>query len=145
MIIMMEYAKRIVLGIFLLLIVSLNWSCSSDDNGMDYRFVSLRIIDADLPVSFQLNETYEIGVTYLLPNGCTELEGFDVIADDTTVRRVVAIGTERLEGVCTQEVAEVETSFRFICLYSDTYLFRFYTGMNEEGEPQYLQYEVPVN
>lgn len=141
----MEYAKRFVPGIFLLLALSLNLSCSSDDDEMDYRFVSLPIVEADLPVSFQLNETYEIGVTYVLPNSCSALEGFDVIAEDQTVRRVVAIGTEELNGTCTTEIRELETSFRFICLYSDTYLFRFYSGMNEEGEPQYIEYEVPVN
>ncbi len=142
---MMENAKRFVPGILLLLLLSLNLGCSSDDDEMDYRFVSLPIVAADLPVSFQLNETYDIGVTYVLSNSCSALEGFDVIAEDQTVRRVVAIGTEELNSECTGAIQELETSFRFICLYSDTYLFRFYSGMNEEGEPQYIEYEVPVN
>lgn len=141
----MDTIKRIVPGVFIVFLLLLNWGCNSDDDEMEYHFVSLRIVDADLPVSFQLNETYEIGVTYVLPNGCTALEGFDVIREGATVRRVVAIGTEEVNNACTQEIREVETSFRFICLYNDTYLFRFYTGMNEAGEPQYLEYEVPVN
>lgn len=141
----MEIAKRFLSGTLILLLLSLNLSCTSDDDEMEYHFVSLRIIDAELPVSFQLNQTYEIGVTYVLPNGCTAMEGFDVISEGQTTRRVVAIGTEQVDMACTQEIREVETQFRFICLYSDTYLFRFYTGMNEAGEPQYLEYEVPVN
>ena len=141
----MLYTKRIFLGVGLLLLSLLQWGCDSDDEAMDYQFVALQITEARLPVSFQLNETYDIGVTYALPNGCSGFAGFDVIAEDTTVRRVVAIGTESLDAVCTQQVVEVDTTFQFICLYSDTYLFKFYTGTDPEGEPQYLEYEVPVN
>lgn len=127
---------------FLLLLVLS--ACDIGEDDVSYHFVTLEIVDVSMPESFNLNETYEIGVTVLVPNGCTEFEGFDVISEDTTVRNVVAIGTERNDVACTQVLSEVETSFDFICLYPETYLFRFWTGEDEQGVPQYLEIEVPV-
>lgn len=127
----------------LLLLLVLN-ACDIGDDEVNYHFVTLETVDVSMPESFNLNETYQIGVTLLIPNGCTQFEGFDVIPEDTTVRNVVAIGTERNDVACTQALSEVETSFEFLCLYPETYLFRFWTGENEQGEPQYLEIEVPV-
>jgi hypothetical protein len=127
----------------LLLFLVLN-ACDIGDDGVNYHFVTLQITDVSMPESFDLNETYEIGVTLLVPNGCTQFEGFDIKSEATTVRNVVAIGTELDDLACTQVVSEVETTFEFICLYRGTYLFRFWTGENEQGVPQYLEIEVPV-
>jgi hypothetical protein len=127
---------------FLLLLV-LN-ACDIGDDEVNYHFVTLEIIEVSMPESFTLNETYEIGVTVLVPNGCTQFEGFDVVSGDTTVRNVVAIGTERVDLACAEVISEVEASFDFLCLYPETYLFRFWTGEDDQGVPQYLEIEVPV-
>ena len=127
---------------FLLLLV-LN-ACDIGDDEVNYHFVTLEIIDVSMPESFNLNETYEIGVTVLVPNGCTQFEGFDVSSQDTTVRNVIAIGTEWDDVACTQVISEVEATFDFVCLYPEAYLFRFWTGEDDQGVPQYLEIEVPV-
>lgn len=119
-------------------------ACEIGDDEVDYHFVTLQIVAADLPEFFQLNETYEIGVTVLEPNGCTSFEGFNITSEDLTVRTVAAIGTEEVDAACTQAIREVETSFEFICLYTEPYVFRFWTGESASGEPQYLEIEVPV-
>jgi hypothetical protein len=46
---------------------------------------------------------------------------------------------------CQEIVQEVETSFNFIVLYDQTYLFKFYSGDDENGEAQFIEIEVPVN
>jgi len=38
-------------------------ACDLDD-GQNFRFTTLSIVDANLPESFELNETYSIEVTY---------------------------------------------------------------------------------
>ena len=131
-----------VLKVLLLLLV-LN-ACDIGDDGVNYHFITLQITAVSMPETFTLNETYEIGVTVLVPNGCAEFEGFDINSEATTVRTVVAIGTQRDNIPCTQVVSEIETAFDFVCLYPETYLFRFWTGENEQGVPQYLEVEVPV-
>ncbi|MGA9238211.1 hypothetical protein [Robiginitalea sp.] len=128
----------------LLLPLILLSACDIGEDEVSYHFVSLTTVSVDMPEEFRLNETYEIGVTVLEPNGCTEFAGFDILPENTTIRRVVAIGTEQDDVPCTEVLSEVATSFDFICLYSGTYTFRFWTGKNEDGVDQFMEFEVPV-
>lgn len=137
--------KRLLKGLPLLLFALLCAGCDITDDGAKYHFVPLQITAADVPESFQLNQTYEIGVTYLRPNGCTGFQGFDIISQDSAdyvIRRVVAIGAEFQDPTCPETNDELQESFQFICLYPQPYLFRFYTGDDEAGVPQYLEVEV---
>lgn len=128
----------------LLLPLFLLSACDIGEDDVNYHFVSLTTLSVDMPEEFRLNETYEIGVTVLEPNGCTEFAGFDILPEESTVRRVVAIGTAQDDVPCTEMLSEVDTSFEFICLYPGTYMFRFWTGKNEEGIDQFMEFEVPV-
>ncbi len=122
-------------------------SCSLDDGGVNFHFVPLEIVEAELPDSFALNQTYSVKVTYATPNGCTSFEGFDITESNTAdknVRNVVAIGTELEQQDCPAEVEELQATFSFICLYSKPYVFRFWTGEDENGESEYFEVEVPV-
>ena len=85
-------------------------------------------------------------MTYSIPDGCTQYEGFDVTKEDITVRNVVAVGVAMTDLVsCTQVVTQEEASFNFIVKYDQPYTFRFYQGENSEGEPEFLELVVPVN
>jgi hypothetical protein len=136
--------KKSIPVILCFLVLVLN-SCKLEDDRVNFRFVPLQIVSADVPESFDLNETYQITVRYIRPDGCVFFEGFDVTKEDTTIRNVVAIGSDFYEEQCTLAVEELEASFDFICLYEGTYLFRFWSGEDENGEPQYIEIEVPVN
>lgn len=136
--------KKIFFILFVAVAAFCHTSCDLDD-GISFNFVPLQIVSVEVPDSFDLNRTHEIRVTYLRPNGCTSFQGFDISNPDTTVRNVVVIGAVRAVEACTQETAEVEVSFNFVALFSDTYLFRFWTGEDADGESQYLEVEVPVN
>lgn len=136
-----------VLLLFLCIASLITNSCTLDDGGEKFHFVPLQITAAELPESFSLNQTYQIKVTYSMPNSCTSFEGFDITESDTAdnvVRNVVAIGSERENLQCTQEMQEMETTFSFLCLYSKTYIFRFWTGEDESGSSQFFEIEVPV-
>ena len=119
-------------------------SCDIGEDEVNYHFVTLQVLEVDMPEAFRLNETYEVGVTVLEPNDCTHFDGFNISSEALTVRQVVPIGTELDDQVCAEVISRNETSFEFTCLYSEPYLFRFWTGENEEGVPQYLEIEVPV-
>lgn len=121
-----------------------NTSCSLNDDDVKFHFVPLQIIDAEFPESFTLNETYQITITYIIPNNCVDFEGFDVSNLDTTSRNIVAIGSELDDEVCNLIALEAENSFDFTCLYEGTYYFRLWTGEDENGEQQYIEFEVPV-
>ena len=101
--------------------------CSIDDDGANFHFTALEIVDAEVPESFVLNKTYKI-------------------KDSLTTRSVVAIGAVRTDiDDCMEELIQETASFNFQVIYTEPYTFKFYTGDNSEGEAEYLEIVVPVN
>ncbi|QCX02407.1 hypothetical protein FGM00_17395 [Aggregatimonas sangjinii] len=137
---MKRFAILSVLAAFTMVISS----CSNDDEP-NFHFTALRALSAEVPESFELNERYQITVTFERPDGCTFFEGFDVTSPDTTVRDVVVIGSVFTDRACTTEVEEIEVSFDFVVIHDQTYTFRFYEGQDDEGEHQFFEITVPVN
>lgn len=127
----------------LLAVLGLN-SCNLEDDSPNFHFTALQITGAELPESFNLNETYEIKVTYSRPDGCTFFEGFDIGKEDVTVRNVVAVGSVRTDQTCTTAIEEEEATFLFVVLFDEPYTFRFWQG-TEDGTDEYFEVEVPVN
>ncbi|WP_299533809.1 hypothetical protein [Ulvibacterium sp.] len=136
--------KRYLVILYSLLAVLGLSSCNLGDDGPNFHFTALQITSAELPESFNLNETYEIKVTYVRPDGCTFFEGFDLAKPDVTVRNVVAIGSVRTDQTCTAAVEEEEATFIFVVLFDEPYTFRFWQG-TEDGMDEYFEVEVPVN
>lgn len=131
----------------LLLVFSLTFSCDLTEEGDKYDLIPLPIAAVELPESFELNESYQLNVSFIRPNSCTGFRGFEVVSEETethTIRHVVAIGAQFRENFCPQETETLQTQMQFVCMYSVPYLFRFYTGDDLEGNPQYLEIEVPV-
>ena len=136
--------KRLYVWIGLFLLLGLS-ACEIENDSIKYHFVPLQITSVDMPDTFTLNETYEINVTFIRPSNCTFFEGFDVRQEDTTVRNVVAIGSEIDDQQCTQVIEEVTESFDFLVIYNQNYLFRFWTGEDANGDPIYLEIPVPID
>ena len=120
-------------------------SCSLNDDSPNFHFTPLQITNAEVPESFELNETYQVSVNYIIPDGCTFFSGFDVSKVDTTVRNVAVFGMVQTdEEACITLAEEAQASFDFICLYDEPYTFRFWQGENADGEQEYLEIVVPV-
>ncbi|WP_223826661.1 hypothetical protein [Flagellimonas sp. S3867] len=136
-----------VIALFVLFGMALSISSCDLDDGQNFNFTTLRVVEAQMPAFFELNETYDIEVTYQRPNGCTFFEGFDVTKTGDTDRDVVVIGTEILDGntACTQAIEEVTAILKFNVIFNAEYHFRFYAGNDGEGNATYIEYTVPVN
>lgn len=130
-----------VLGLAALMVLSVG---CSDDLQENFRLVNLKILEADMPEAFMLNETYTIFVTYERMNGCVYFEGFDVHEPELTTREIVAIGTELEEADCTEAITQAQASFNFNVLHEGTYTFRFFSGFDENNQATYLEYSVAV-
>ena len=132
---------------FLLLVASftLFTSCDIDDD-VNYHFEALQVKSVEMPEAFDYGEIYNIKVTYFRPNNCTFFEGFDVVKEDLTTRKVVTIGTViEDEEECTGSGEDLVATFNFEVLYEEPYIFRYWTGEDANGEPTYLEITVPVN
>ncbi|WP_299430877.1 hypothetical protein [uncultured Maribacter sp.] len=138
--------KRLVPLIAIIFLGTLLSNCSVDNDSPNFQFVPLQIISAQLPESFNLDETYQIKVSFIKPNGCTSYEGFDVTKEDQTIRNVVVVGSERIDiDDCTEQAVEQTAEFNFVVLYNETYTFKFWLGETGSGEDEYLEIDVPVN
>jgi hypothetical protein len=119
-------------------------SCNLEDDSVNFRFVNLQVVDVELPEYFELDQSYQINVTFIRPNNCTFFEGFNVEKAGYTTRNVVAIGSQLEDSNCAEIPAEVMETFTFTCHYSEAYTFRFWSGEDTDGTQQFLEYEVPV-
>lgn len=140
--------RGLLKGAFLLLTFSLALGCDLTEEGEKYDLIPLPIATVELPESFKLNETYQFDISFIRPNTCTGFRGFEVVSEETethTVRHVVAIGAQFRENFCPETTETLQTQMQFVCMYSVPYLFRFYTGDDLDGNPQYLEIEVPVD
>ncbi len=136
-----------VIALFILLGVGLlSSSCDLNDDAPNFHFTTLSVVEANVPESFELNQTYDIEVTYLRPDGCTFFEGFDVAKTGETDRDIVVIGSVLSDGdtACTQAVEEVVAILKFNVIFTGEYNFRFYAGTNANEDAVYLEYTIPV-
>lgn len=132
--------------IFLVIITLVFSGCSLDSQESNFYFEPLSIVNVAMPDSLELNQSNQIQVTYQLPNACTGFSGFDIKQQNDSIINVVVFGTARIDVEnCAQTITEKQETFDFICKYNQTYTFRFWQGVDENDEHQYLEIEVPVN
>lgn len=137
--------KKIAL-VTLIIILTLT-SCSLDDgqSGHDFYLEVMPIESVEVPEYFVLGETYQINVTYIQPSNCYYFNDF--IYEINGQQRTVAVVNTVYNidnNTCAEEPEEVTVHFDFQVNASDTYLFKFYQGEDENGEDQYYLVEVPV-
>ena len=98
-----------------------------------------------MPPSFLLGELYNIPITFELPDGCTQFETFQIVTISDTEREIVVIGARKDTGACTLQITEVTETLIFQVLFDQTYTFKFWQGDDANGDPQYLEIQVPVD
>lgn len=130
----------------LLLIVAMTFSsCSIDDGGSNYYLEVLPVSHFEVPESFVTGRKYEMKVYYKLPTTCHFLEGFYYAKEDNI--RIVGIQSKVIEGdACTPLDTEAfeELKFTFEAGNSESYIFKFYKGQDQEGNDVFEDVEIPV-
>ena len=130
--------------ILVLLLTLVVFSCStSNDDSLTFQEL-LPVDNVILPTEFQLNETYEIDLTYIRPTTCHAFNDIYYLKHDN--ERTVAIISTYFgsNGDCTELTTELEATFEFKATQTGSYIFKFWQGENENGEDEYLTIEVPV-
>lgn len=139
--------KRTYIILCVLVVASISFSCSLDDDQTNFEYATLKTLSASLPDTFDLGQVYNIDVKLLRPDECTFSETFDVrrnFTDSTNIRTVAAIGIKLDQADCAVANDSIQDTFQFEVLYTKPYIFRFYTGDDASGEPEFLEIEVPV-
>lgn len=139
--------KRLYVLLCAGIVAVISVSCSLDDDQTNFKYTTLKTVSANLPDTFELGRVYKIDVKMLRPDECTFSETFDVsrdFTDSTNIRTVAAIGIVLDQEDCTAVNDSIQNSFQFEVIYTKPYLFKFYTGDDENGEAEFLEIEVPV-
>jgi hypothetical protein len=138
--------KKILLLLTALFIIS---SCSLDeDTQPDYLIEFLPADAVIIPTAVRAGRTYHVKVLYTKPNGCylfdqfyTEREGDAILI---AVQAAVRVDSECKKYENTQQE---DQTFTFTCDFNyaaDSYIFKFYTGLDIKGNKTYQQVEIPV-
>ena len=128
----------------ILLVGLILFSCSSNDDSL-YNYQDPMPIElVDLPEEFILNEEYEITITYLKPTTCHVFNDI-LYQEDNNISTVIVIGTVfHNNGNCTDLNTEFEANFNFTANNIGSHIFKFWKGLDDNGEDIYLIVEVPV-
>lgn len=133
-----------VFTIALVLACSIFFSnCDLDDKD-NFYFVNLEITDADVPDFFVLHQSHNIEVSFSRPDNCTYFQGFDAFSDENGVTTVVAIGSVLTEEDCNPTEESLTGILTITPQVAEFYTLRFYAGTDADGNPQYLEHQVPV-
>jgi thioredoxin-related protein len=134
----------------LLLILSICFvSCSLDnDNRPNFHYDILSIDSYVVPDTFYFGTTHQIKLFFKYPTTCHSYGG--IYFDRYLNERIFAIQSivedrtncEPLDDE-NNELREVNVNFEVIS--TETYLFKFYKGKDEEGNNIFEEVEIPVN
>ncbi|MBF8148957.1 hypothetical protein ITJ86_03560 [Winogradskyella sp. F6397] len=135
--------KRYTILVLVFGFVTAFTSCSLEN---DSNYVGNEIIpieSVEIPDHFLFGESYEIEITYNRPSTCYRFYNF-LYEINENERTVAIINSVYNNSTCVQEEESVTVTLNFLVTETETYLFKFYQGRDEEGEDQYYLAEVPV-
>lgn len=131
--------KLFLCAITVLLLIS----CSLDDDSNNFELKTLPIKEAEVPAEFLFGDTYDITVTYDLPNSCYTFHS--LFFQQEQDERIVAINAlVDLESACTEALTEESFTFELIALQRADYVFKFWKGVDNDGENIFEEVIVPV-
>lgn len=135
--------KKTVIGLVVASMILLS-GCELDNPEPNFFFVPLRISAVEVPEFFFWNEIHTIRVTYEIPSSCVQYEGFDINSDGASTRYVTCIGAEYQAEACATTYTAGQATFEFLALNTETYIFKFWTGEDANGNAEFLEILVPV-
>ena len=119
-------------------------SCGLDDDGANFTLQTLPVKSAEVPDEFTYNKEYNITVTYDLPDGCHSFHSL-FFQQENDERTVAINAIVDLRTNCTQAVVEESFTFEILALQREDYVFKFWKGVNGDGENIFEEVVVPVN
>lgn len=131
--------------LFLLCFLSFSfWSCSLDDDSYNFHYEFIPIESVSMPDSFTYGEIHTISYSYFNQSTCHVFHDLYYMAEDST--RTVAVINQVFENSNCEPVDDnlIERSFNFKPMEYGSYIFKFWTGVNENDEDEFLIYEILV-
>jgi len=147
------YFKRkliIMKRLLLLLSIILFFSCSMDDSASNdestnysFEFLSIESVKG-VPDAFILGEKYPMEISYFRPSTCHDFKEFYFLKEDN-VYTIAPINYVFENDTCeTLEDSLIDVSYSFLVEENELHIFKFWQGLDENDEDQFLIVEIPV-
>ena len=137
--------KKLLLFFFALVTLS---SCSINDDDQPQNNILYAYAPIDevvMPEAFVLGEEYEIEITYTNPSPCHEMYGFEYVPETQTHYFGIVSSFNPNDPLCSDEVGSTEEYiWKFRANRNEKYIFKFWTGIDSNGEAVFLTREVEV-
>lgn len=121
-------------------------SCNVDDGNTpeNYHLEILPVESAIVPESFIYGEDHEITISYIRPSSCYAFNDIYYLKDNN-VRTVAVMNTVYDDVVNCLELEDLQQkTFTVQATQLENYIFKFWQGVDDNGEDIYLTIEVPV-
>jgi hypothetical protein len=122
-------------------------SCSieSDTPLISYEYVAVN--DVVIPSSFEFGQSYDILVTFTMPNDCYIFSGFEMTPNNNERIVRVVLTKQEENGTCENNSVMMtrEEILRFRVMDGEDYIFKFSNGVDDQGNETFLEYTVTVN
>ncbi|MEN8898881.1 MAG: hypothetical protein ABF251_09255 [Nonlabens sp.] len=131
-----------VLMILAIAMVSLNSCDIEDDTNSIVNYQLLPVLEVEMPRQFVFGEIHTIPVIFEYTNTCESFAGFEVSSDLN--ERLVTVVASVTDDNCGEAIQRTQQDLRFLAASNGTYVFKFFTGLDANNEPTYLEYTIPV-
>jgi hypothetical protein len=130
--------------VFFLIMISMVVSCTLDDEPKSDS-VALPIESVIIPSDWPLNQLGAIKVTYRRPTTCHLFNGFNYQYTDEFTRTVNIEAIKFNDDNCIDASAEsYEVDLQFKPTEFGIYHFKFWSGVDENGNNTFLEYDIDV-
>ena len=123
-------------------------SCSIDNDNPTFHFEFIPIENVVIPETFEYDNVYSIEYSYFKQSTCHHFNElyYEPFNNTRTVAVISKVYHEDADVSCEELIDQLDTrTFQFHVITNyDSYVFKFWQGVNEEGEDEYLIIEVPV-
>lgn len=131
--------------LFFLVLACVVASCSSDSDGQSATEFLLPVEIVDAPATMYSGQTTTFQVAYRRPTDCHLFNGFYNNSDGNAL--TVAVRALKFDqGGCMDDSDNIYVApYEFSPDLPGNYLFKFWKGNDENGQPIYLEYEIIVD
>lgn len=120
-------------------------SCIGDDDDNFFQVAQVsKILDANVPDTMSLGETYTLEITYQKDSDCHEFSNFEAVNEGDSLYYVRAITIFTESPNCNQDPEEVVREVDFINRLRSDFTFRFLADRDSLGEFIYIDKDVIV-
>ncbi|BAO54761.1 hypothetical protein [Nonlabens marinus] len=137
----MKWKLILMLGLVAASFSSCDIGESEFDTNIQYEIAA--VTNVEMPATFKFGEVNDIVVRFNNPSSCHFFSGFDV-RPNLNQREVRVILENRNSAECDRLAVPQEETLAFTATSNGSYVFKFFSGLDANGQPEYLEYTVDV-